>query len=124
MEKHPEKQHSRRKFILRSALAGAGQYDVAAYASTVKVNGFYTQVGMPVGFNLTLSNIGLANTRVNFNASLIGGIPETQEVVTYCADHKIFPQIQVIKAAEVNDAWAKVLDKKARYRFVIDAATI
>lgn len=100
------------------------QYDVAAYASTVKVNGFYTQVGMPVGFNLTLSNIGLANTRVNFNASLIGGIPETQEVVTYCADHKVFPQIQVIKAAEVNDAWTKVLDKKARYRFVIDAATI
>ncbi len=100
------------------------QYDVAAYASTVKINGFYTQVGMPVGFNLTLSNIGLANTRVNFNASLIGGIPETQEVVAYCADHKVFPQIQVIKAAEVNDAWAKVLDKKARYRFVIDAATI
>lgn len=100
------------------------QYDVAAYASTVKANGFYTQVGMPVGFNLMLSNIGLANTRVNFNASLIGGIPETQEVVAYCADHKVFPQIQVIKAAEVNDAWAKVLDKKARYRFVIDAATI
>jgi len=45
-------------------------------------------------------------------------------VVTYCADHKIFPQIEVIKAAEVNDAWAKVLDKKARYRFVIDSATI
>ncbi len=100
------------------------QYDVAAYASTVKVNGFYTQVGMPVGFNLTLSNIGLANARVNFNASLIGGIPETQEVVAYCADHKVFPHIQVIKAAEVNDAWAKVLDKKARYRFVIDASTI
>ncbi len=100
------------------------QYDVAAYASTVKVNGFYTQVGMPVGFNLTLSNIGLANTRVNFNASLIGGIPETQEVVNYCADHKIFPQIQIIKAADVNDAWAKVLDKQARYRFVIDTETI
>ncbi|SDF54480.1 alcohol dehydrogenase (NADP+)/uncharacterized zinc-type alcohol dehydrogenase-like protein [Dyadobacter soli] len=66
----------------------------------------------------------LANTRVNFNASLIGGIPETQEVVTYCPDHKVLPQIQVIKAAEVNDAWAKVLDKKARYRFVIDTATI
>ncbi|MCF2442588.1 NAD(P)-dependent alcohol dehydrogenase [Dyadobacter sp. CY345] len=100
------------------------QYDVASYASVVKINGFYTQVGMPEGFNLTLSNIGLANTRVNFNASLIGGIPQTQEVVQYCADHKIFPQIQIIKAADVNEAWKKVIDKKARYRFVIDAATI
>jgi alcohol dehydrogenase (NADP+)/uncharacterized zinc-type alcohol dehydrogenase-like protein len=100
------------------------QYDVAAYASVVKRNGFYTQVGMPVGFELTLSNIGLANTRVNFNASLIGGIPETQEVMDYCAANKIFPQIQIIKAELVNDAWAKVVNKEARYRFVIDAATI
>lgn len=100
------------------------QYDVAAYASVVKPNGFYTQVGMPVGFNLTLSNIGLANTRVNFNASLIGGIPETQEVLSYCADKRVFPKIEIIKAEQVNEAWKKVLNKQARYRYVIDAATI
>lgn len=100
------------------------QYDVAAYSSVVKPGGFYTQVGMPVGFELTLSNIGLANTRVNFNASLIGGIPETQEVVHYCADNKVLPQIEVIKAEQVNEAWTKVLNKEARYRYVIDAATI
>ena len=99
------------------------QYDVAAYASVVKRGGFYTQVGMPPGFELTLNNFGLANTRVNFNASLIGGIPETQEVIHYCADNKVLPQIQIIKAGEVNDAWAKVINKEARYRFVIDAAT-
>lgn len=99
------------------------QYDVAAYASVVKPRGHYTQVGMPVGFELTLSNIGLANSRVNFNASLIGGIPETQEVVHYCADNHILPQIQIIKAEEINDAWVKVMNKEARYRYVIDAAT-
>ncbi|WP_375434952.1 alcohol dehydrogenase catalytic domain-containing protein [uncultured Hymenobacter sp.] len=99
------------------------QYDVAAYAAVVKRDGFYTQVGMPVGFNLTVSNIGLAGSRVNFNASLIGGIPETQEVVQFCADNKIYPQVQVIKAGQINEAWASVLDKKARYRFVIDAST-
>ncbi len=99
------------------------QYDIAAYAAVVKPNGFYTQVGMPVGFELTVSNIGLANTRVNFNASLIGGIPETQEVVHYCADNKVLPQIQIIKADQINDAWNKVVNKEARYRYVIDAAT-
>lgn len=100
------------------------QYDVAAYSSVVKRDGFYTQVGMPVGFELTISNIGLANARVNFNASLIGGIPETQEVVNYCADNKIHPQIQIIDAKEINNAWSKVLNREARYRYVIDAATI
>jgi alcohol dehydrogenase (NADP+)/uncharacterized zinc-type alcohol dehydrogenase-like protein len=99
------------------------QFDVAAYASALKRGGFFTQVGMPSGFNLTLSNIGLANTHVNFNASLIGGMPETQEVVDYCADNKVFPQIQIIKAEQINDAWTKVLNKEARYRYVIDAAT-
>ncbi len=100
------------------------QYDVAAYSSVVKRGGFYTQVGMPVGFELTLNNIGLANSRVNFNASLIGGIPETQEVMDYCADNNVLPQIEIIKAGDVNDAWSKVLNKQARYRYVIDAATI
>lgn len=99
------------------------QFDIASYASTVKPGGHFTQVGMPVGFELTLSNIGLANTRVNFNASLIGGIPQTQEVVHYCADNNIVPKIQLIKAGEINDSWTKVLNKQARYRYVIDAAT-
>lgn len=100
------------------------QFNVAAYASVVKPYGTFTQVGMPDAFELTLSNIGLANSRVNFNASLIGGMPETQEVVHYCADNGIHPQIQIIKAEEVNDAWKKVVNKEARYRYVIDASTI
>jgi D-arabinose 1-dehydrogenase-like Zn-dependent alcohol dehydrogenase len=41
-----------------------------------------------------------------------------------CAENKIYPQVQIIKAEEINDAWEQVVAKKARYRFVIDAATI
>ncbi|WP_373073438.1 alcohol dehydrogenase catalytic domain-containing protein [Sulfurimonas sp.] len=100
------------------------QYDVAAYASVVKPYGFYTQVGMPVGFEVTLNALGLSASRVNFNASLIGGMKETQEVVDYCAEHKIYPQIEVIKAEEITEAWRKVENKQARYRYVIDTATI
>jgi len=99
------------------------QYDVAAYASTVRPRGHFTQVGMPEGFALNLSAIGLAMSRVNFNASLIGGMPETQEVVHFCADENVRPVIQVIPASQINQAWADVVAKKARYRYVIDAAT-
>ncbi len=52
-----------------------------------------------------------------------GGIPQTQEIVDYCAENKIYPRIQVIQAAAINDAWEKVLNKEARYRYVIDAST-
>ncbi|WP_235855488.1 NAD(P)-dependent alcohol dehydrogenase [Flagellimonas pelagia] len=99
------------------------QFNSAPYIACVKPNGHFTYVGMPNGFELTFSNINLAATRVNFNASLIGGIPETQEVVHYCADNGIRPDIQMISAEQINDAWEKVVNKEARYRYVIDAAT-
>jgi alcohol dehydrogenase (NADP+)/uncharacterized zinc-type alcohol dehydrogenase-like protein len=44
--------------------------------------------------------------------------------MNYCAENKIYPQIQIIKAEEINEAWEKVVNKEARYRYVIDATTI
>ena len=99
------------------------QFNAAPYISCVKPFGTFTYVGMPDGFELSYNNLALASSRVNLNASLIGGIPETQEVIHYCADNGIRPHIQVIKATEINSAWEKVVNKQARYRYVIDAAT-
>ena len=99
------------------------QYDVAAYASVVKPFGNFTQVGMPEKFQLTVSAIALSHSRVNFNASLIGGMKETQEMVNYCADHNVLPEIEMIRAEQINDAWNNVVERKVRYRYVIDAST-
>ena len=99
------------------------QYDVAGYASTVKPYGDFTYVGMPDKFEINLNNLALAASRVNFNASLIGGMKDTQDVVNYCADNKILPEIEMIKADQINESWENVVNKKARYRYVIDAAT-
>ena len=98
-------------------------YEMTNYISCVKPYGSFTQVGMPVNGELTINNFQMIFNRVNFNASLIGGIPETQEVMDYCAENKIYPQIQLINANEINTAWDKVVNKEARYRYVIDAAT-
>jgi alcohol dehydrogenase (NADP+)/uncharacterized zinc-type alcohol dehydrogenase-like protein len=99
-------------------------YEMSSYIDCVKPYGFFTQVGQPINGQLMINNFNMIFNRVNFNASLIGGIPETQEVMDYCAEHKIYPQIEIIKAEEINEAWRKVVDKEARYRYVIDAATI
>lgn len=100
------------------------QFDVATYASVVKPYGAFTQVGMPERFEITMNNLGLGLSRVNFNASLIGGMKETQEMVNYCADNKILPQVQIIRAEQINEAWESIVSKNARYRYVIDAATL
>ncbi|MBL3547254.1 NAD(P)-dependent alcohol dehydrogenase [Chryseobacterium sp. KMC2] len=98
-------------------------YEMSPYIDCVKKYGFFTQVGQPINGELTINNFNMIFNRVNFNGSLIGGIPETQEVMDYCAENKIYPQIEVIKAEEINDAWDKVVNNQARYRYVIDATT-
>jgi alcohol dehydrogenase (NADP+)/uncharacterized zinc-type alcohol dehydrogenase-like protein len=99
-------------------------YEMSDYISCVKPYGFFTQVGQPINGELMINNTNMIFNRVNFNGSLIGGIPETQEVMNYCAENKIYPQIQIIKAEEINESWKKVVNKEARYRYVIDTATI
>ena len=98
-------------------------YDVAAYASLVKPYGNYIQVGMPIRGEVTINNFAMNRNRVRYSTSMIGGIPQTQEVVDYCAAQGITPEVQLINAGEVNETWEKVINKEARYRFVIDAAT-
>jgi uncharacterized zinc-type alcohol dehydrogenase-like protein len=52
-----------------------------------------------------------------------GGIRETQDMIEFCALNDIKPQIQKIPMTAIDEAWTKVFDKKARYRFVIDMTT-
>ena len=64
----------------------------------------------------------LLRNRNAFASSQIGGIRETQELVGFCALHGIRPTITKISREKIDDAWTKVVDKAARYRFVIDLA--
>ena len=56
--------------------------------------------------------------------SAIGGIPDTQEMLDFCAEHGVAPQIELIGADQVDDAYGRVERSEVRYRFVIDVATI
>jgi uncharacterized zinc-type alcohol dehydrogenase-like protein len=52
--------------------------------------------------------------------SAIGGIPETQEMLDFCAEKQIYPEVEFIAMNEVNDAYERLLKNDVRYRFVID----
>lgn len=54
--------------------------------------------------------------------SAIGGIPETQEMLEFCAKHNIYPECETVKMSEVNEAYERLLKNDVRYRFVIDMA--
>ena len=55
---------------------------------------------------------------------MIGGIPETQEMLDFCARHNIVADIEIITAAEVNTAYERMLKGDVKYRFVIDNSTL
>src|SRR4051812_13188261 len=99
-------------------------HNVGAYTSVVKPYGDYVQLGVAMNGDYTVNSFALNSNRVKYSASLIGSIARTQELIDYCAQDKLYPQIQLIKATEINDAWTKILNKEARYRYVIDASTI
>jgi uncharacterized zinc-type alcohol dehydrogenase-like protein len=56
--------------------------------------------------------------------SMIGGIPETQEMLDFCAKHGIVSDIELIRADQINDAYERMLKGDVKYRFVIDNATL
>ena len=55
---------------------------------------------------------------------MIGGIAETQEMLDFCAEHDVAPEIEVIAADYVNEAYERVLASDVRYRFVIDTESL
>jgi len=66
----------------------------------------------------------LFGNRRSFAGSGIGGIAETQEMLDFCAERGIAPEVEVIDADAVNDAYERVLKSDVRYRFVIDVETM
>lgn len=70
------------------------------------------------------NNMEMAAHRNTVGGSLIGSIAETQEVLDFCAEHGITPDVQMIPIQEINDAYKKVEDGEVRFRYVIDMQSL
>ena len=71
-----------------------------------------------------VNNQERAMHRTSIAGSIIGNLAETQEVLDFCAEHGIGPDIQVIPIQEINDVYKKVEKGEARFRYVIDMASL
>ncbi len=97
--------------------------DVDAYLGLLAVDGTLVNVGAPPEA-LSLDVFSLIGGRRSFAGSMIGGIRETQEMLDFCAEHRIAADIELIPADQINEAYERVLASDVRYRFVIDTATL
>jgi uncharacterized zinc-type alcohol dehydrogenase-like protein len=67
--------------------------------------------------------LNLIKKRRRIAGSLIGGIPETQEMLDYCAEHNIMSDVEVIDIKDINGAYERMMKGDVHYRFVIDMKT-
>ncbi|MBI1343448.1 MAG: alcohol dehydrogenase catalytic domain-containing protein [Terrimonas sp.] len=107
-------------FILDTVSA---EHDYNFYLGLLRTNGVMVCVGAPPA-PATLPAMNLIFGRKSFAGSLIGGLPETQEMLDFCAKHGIVSDIELISMDQINEAYERMLKGDVRYRFVIDMATL
>jgi len=107
-------------FILDAVSA---EHDVNAFINLLRRDGNLTMVGAP-NKPLPVSVIGLLFGRRSFSGSLIGGLPETQEMLDFCGKHNITADVEVIPIQKVNEAYDRLLKSDVKYRFSIDMASL
>jgi alcohol dehydrogenase (NADP+) len=107
-------------FILDAVSA---DHDINAYINLLGINGNLTLVGAPAE-PLAVPAFGLIMGRHSLSGSMIGGIPETQEMLDFCGKHNITADVEVIPIQKVNEAYERLLKSDVKYRFSIDMASL
>lgn len=102
------------------------RYDIQPYVNALKSLGALVILGMPPadqsGATFDLNTLSLRGRTIM--GSAIGGMKETQEMLAYSSERKIYPEVEVIPAENINKAFQRVKDGDVQFRFIIDLSTI
>lgn len=93
-----------------------------AYLGLLKPRGILSVVGLPPE-SLDVHMFSLVGGGKVLTGNNIGGIPETQEMLDFCAEHGIGAVIEKIGVDEVDAAYERVVAGDVQFRVVIDTAT-
>lgn len=107
-------------FILDTASA---PHSLDPYLSLLKQDGTITLVGLPEK-PPSINMFSLITKRASIAGSMIGGMPETQEMLEYCGRNNITAEVEVIPIQQINEAFERMLKQDVKYRFVIDMSSL
>lgn len=99
-------------------------FDINPYVCLLARDATLVTVGMLGPYKKPTDNNEVAFHRRSVAGSLIGGIAETQEVLDFCAEHGILPDIEMIPIQDINKAFDKMMDGEVRFRYVIDMQSL
>ena len=107
-------------FILDTVSA---PHDLNAYLALLAQDATLCLVGLPE-IPPAISPFALIGKRLSVAGSMIGGMPETQQMLDYCGEHNIVSEVEVIRIDQVNQAFERLLKQDVKYRFVIDMGSL
>ena len=99
------------------------RHDLNPFIQLLKRDGHIVVVGALTPLE-PVQNMHLAMKRTSVAGSLIGSIRETQDVLDFCAEHGIAPDVEVIPIQQINEAFGRMDHGDIRFRFVIDMASL
>jgi uncharacterized zinc-type alcohol dehydrogenase-like protein len=102
----------------------AAAHDLDAYLNLLRRDGTLVLLGAPDKPHPAPQVFTMLFKRLSLAGSLIGGLPETQEMLDFCAAHGITADIETIRIQDIEDAYARMLKSEVKYRFVIDMASL
>ncbi|MDR3530480.1 MAG: NAD(P)-dependent alcohol dehydrogenase [Rhodopila sp.] len=97
--------------------------DLDAYLGLLALDGTLVTLAIPAK-PLSLSAVSLLNNRRSIAGTRSGGLAETQEMIDFCARHRIGAEVEVIGADRIDEAYTRLLAGDVRFRFVIDIGTM
>jgi alcohol dehydrogenase (NADP+) len=100
----------------------SAELDINIYLSMLGVDGTLVVIGLP-GKPYSVEAGSLLPARRSLSGSMIGGIPEMQEMLDFCGKHNIVSDVEVIQADYINEAYERTVASDVKYRFVIDATS-
>lgn len=98
------------------------EHDINPFVKLLKRDATLAVVGLLLPFKEETDNMEVAFHRRNLAGSLVGGVPETQELLDFCGEHNILPEVEMIAMEDINDAHKRMKNGEVRYRYVIDIA--
>ena len=99
-------------------------FDVNPYINLLAPRGSLVTVGLLGPYQNATNNMEVAGFSRSVGGSIIGSIAETQEVLNFCNEHGILPEVEMIKIQDVNEAFKKLKDEEVRFRYVIDMISL
>ncbi len=101
----------------------SAKHDINPYLTALKIDGTMVMLGVPPEPNQVAAT-SLIYGRKKLTGSLIGGIKETQEMLDFCAKKKVFSDIELIQADQIDEAYERTIKGLVKYRFVVDMKSL